>query len=270
MLIDTHAHLNFKAFDKDWKQVIQRAFEKDTRGIINIGSDLKTSYKAVSIAEEYDKGIYAAVSIHPIHVGEIRDFQPEADQSLVGGVEIEKLKKLAQHPKVVAIGETGLDYFHNKNTKEKQKELFVALLNLACRLDLPVIIHSRDAHKDTLEILKTESSKQSAISGVVHCFSGDIKQAQEILNLGFLISFTGNITYPKTESLQEVVKDIPLDKIMVETDCPFLPPQKYRGQRNQPAYVVEIAKKIAEIKEISLGKVADTTTNNAKKLFKLH
>ncbi len=259
MLIDTHAHLNFKAFNKDYNQVIQNAFDNNVKDIINIGSDIKTSKKAVSIAEEYDEGIYASVSVHPIHVDEIEDVKTTVDQ----------LKELAQNPKIVSIGETGLDYFHNKNTKKDQKELFIALLNLASELNLPVIIHSRDAHKNTLEILKKESNKQKAISGVVHCFSGSLEQAQEILDLGFLISFTGNITYSNNENLQEVVKNIPLDKIMTETDCPFLAPQKYRGKRNEPSYIIEIAKKIAEIKEISFKEVSKITSNNAKKLFKI-
>lgn len=261
MLVDTHAHLNFKAFDKDWQQVIQRAFEAEVGGIINVGSDLATSRKAIEIAEGYDKGVYAAVSIHPIHVSEIRDLREE----------IESLKKLAYNPKVVAIGETGLDYFHNKNSKREQKELFIALLNLTQKLNLPVIIHSRDAHKDTLEILfSTFKPSIPGLCGVVHCFSEDLRQAQEILDLGFLISFTGNITYPKREGLQVVVKNVSLDKIMVETDCPFLTPQNHRGQRNEPTYVVEIAKKIAKIKGISFEKIAKITTKNAKELFRLH
>jgi TatD DNase family protein len=261
MIIDTHAHLNFKAFDRDYKQVIQRAFAAGVVSIINVGSDLKTSPKAISIAEEYKKGVYAAVSIHPIHVGEIRDLR----------VEIEKLRKLAYNSKVVAIGETGLDYFKLKikNEKlkiEKQKELFKAQLKLAKELNLPVIIHSRDAYEDTLGIL-TEEGK--GLKGVIHCFLGNLQQAEQFLNLGFYISFIGMITFPKKEEVHEAIYGIPLHKIMVETDCPFAAPLPYRGQRNEPAYVVEVAKKIAEIKGVSFEEIAKATTENAKKLFKI-
>lgn len=259
MLIDTHAHLNFKAFKDDYRETIKRAFAAGVLGIINVGSDLKTSKKAIEIAREYEKGVYAAVGIHPTHTGRIRDLT----------LEIKELKKLAQDSKVVAVGETGLDFFHNKESREQQIVLFKELLSLGRELNLPLIVHCREAFKDLIDILKsTIPNKQYSTSGVVHCFSGSLKEAKEILDLGLYISFTGNITYSKAEKLEQVAREIPLEKIMVETDSPFLAPIPHRGERNEPSYVVEVAKKIALIKGISFEKVAEITTQNAQKIFK--
>jgi len=172
---------------------------------------------------------------------------------------------------VVAIGETGLDFFHDKESREEQIVLFKELLNLGRELNLPLIIHCREAFEDTLDILKSAipSQQSGIIWGVVHCFSGSLSDALEILDLGLFISFTGNITYPNAENLREVVREIPLEKIMVETDSPFLAPVPYRGERNEPSYVVEVAKKIAQVKGISFEKVAEVTTQNAQKIFKI-
>lgn len=261
MLVDTHAHLNFKAFKDNYREAIKKAFDAEVLGIINVGSNLETSKKALEIAGEYEKGIYAALGIHPTHIGEIKDL----------AFEIEELKKLAQDSKVVAIGEAGLDYFHDKESREEQIVLFKELLNLGRELNLPLIIHCREAFEDTLDVLKsaTPNSQSGTIWGVVHCFSGSLSDALEILDLGLFVSFTGNITYPNAENLREVVREIPLEKIMVETDSPFLAPIPYRGERNEPSYVVEVAKKIAQIKEISFEKVAEVTTQNAQKIFKI-
>lgn len=276
-MIDTHSHLNFKAFEKDYRAVIKRSFEREIKGIINVGTRLDNSQKAVEIAQEFAKvrnlgknlgRIYAAVGFHPDHLQEIESKDIEA--------EVEKFRELAKHPIVVAIGETGLDnyYFRSgilndtKENREKAEKVFEAFLKLAAEVDLPVIIHSREAETETLSQLSVVSSQLSK-HGVVHCFSGSLEFAKKILELGFYIGFTGIITYPNSGKLQEVVKSAPLDKILIETDSPFLAPQKYRGQRCEPWYVKEIAKRIAEIKGISAKEIEKATTKNAKKLFNL-
>jgi len=250
MLIDTHAHLDFKVFDNDREEVIERAFKGGVEKIINIGTNLESSRKSIALAENY-RNIYASVSLHPIDV-EKEEF------------DFETWLKLAQHKKVVAIGETGFDFYH-KSDKKKQKEIFKYLIEIACKVKKPLILHSREADEEVLEIIK--NSKLPPMPGVVHCFSRDFDTAEKFLDLGFLISYTGNITY--NEERANSVSKIPLDKIMVETDCPFMAPAPLRGKRNEPLYVKYVAEKIAEIKKISFEEVADTTTENAKKLFVL-
>ena len=256
MLIDTHAHLNFKPFNKDWERAIKRAFDAGVKGIINVGSNLATSKKAVEIAENYGKGIYAAVGLHPIEVDR-EDFDEPA---FLG---------LAQNPKVVAVGETGLDYFH-RSSREKQKEVFKKLVKIANTVKKPVILHSRESDDDLLALLdKKEYQVEASPRGVGHCVGRDLETAQKFLNLGFYLSFTGNITYNVGAKKEEMLKKVPLEKIMVETDCPYLAPQSRRGKRNEPAYVVEVAQKIAKIKGISLEELGRITTENAKNLFRL-
>lgn len=251
-LIDTHAHLNFSNFaDTTPQHIIERAKNAGVTKIINIGADLKTSQESVELAKQFSE-IYATVGIHP------HDAQSVNDNA------ISQLKELAKNTKVVAIGEIGLDYFKYDGNRDIQKNAFRKLLTLAKELDLPVIIHDRDAHADILTILK----ETKITKGVVHCFSGDIEFATKILDLGFLISFTGNITFPKAQNLQDVVKFVPLNKLMVETDCPFLAPVPHRGKRNEPAYVIEIAKIISKIKNISLEKIANITSKTALQFFK--
>lgn len=251
MYIDTHSHLNFKVFNADYKDAILRANSVGVEKIIVVGSNLKTSKKALEIANK-NENIFVAIGLHPIHV-ENEDF----------GLEFEKL---AKNKKVVAIGETGLDYFHIRDNKEKQKDVFIKHLKLAQNVNKPVILHNRDAGDDILSIL---TSQNTLPKGVMHCFSENLEFAKIIIDMGFLISFTGIITFTKNQDTLQVVKEIPLEKIMIETDCPYLTPNKYRGKRNEPAYVVEVAKKIAEIKKISLEKVEDITSKNAIELFKL-
>ncbi len=252
MYIDTHTHLNFKAFNIDWEQVAERAHAKNVKAIINIGSDFKTSEKAVEIAKKVPF-LYAAVGLHPIHVKD-EDFDEE------------KFEKLIKNKKVVAIGETGLDYYYDKSNSELQKEVFEKSLKMAMATSKPVILHSRDASEDVLSILLGQRPEPK---GVMHCFQEDWYFAKIILGMGLYISFTGLITFTKNYKTFEVIKNIPLERIMIETDCPFMTPEPYRGKRNEPAYVVEVAKKIAEIKKIPLEKVAEITTKNAKVLFKL-
>ncbi len=250
MLIDTHAHLNFKEFDKDRPQVIERAFEGGVEKIINVGTNLNSSKDSITLAEKYEN-IYAGVSLHPINVE-----KEKFDEKIWLG--------LAKHQKVVAIGETGLD-FHHSSDREKQKEVFEKLIKIACRVRKPLIIHSREADQEVLDILS--HSELPSQRGVIHCFGRDYAIAKKFLDLGFLISYTGNITYNK-ERASSVLK-VPLDKIMVETDCPFMAPVPFRGKRNEPLYVKYVAQKIAEIKNLTLEELAEKTTQNAKELFGL-
>lgn len=261
MLIDTHAHLDFKEFDQDRDQVIQRAFKEGIRKIVNVGCNLERSKNSIKLAQNY-RQIYASVGVHPYDVGKY------SRQILRT-----ELEKLAKQDKVVAIGECGLDYFRleKKEERKKQKEFFKLQLDLARKLDLPIIIHCRDAFEDLLEILQFFISHKSfAIRGVTHCFSGTLSCARKFLDLGFFISFTGSITYarPRGEILK-VLRQVPLKRIMIETDCPYLAPVPHRGERNEPTYVKFVAEKIAEVKNIPFSEVANTTTRNAQYFFRI-
>jgi TatD DNase family protein len=253
MFIDTHAHLNFKDFDVDYDKVIEDAFSNNVKAIINVGSNLKTSKKAVEIAKKYQKGVYAAVGLHPIHVNDEK-FDEEV------------YLKLAKDKKVVALGKTGLDYYYDRTHSDLQKDIFQRTLRIAQELSKPVILHSREAQQDLMTLLMTNSLLPR---GVMHCFTSEWNMAKIILDMGFFLSFTGLITFTKNYENLEVVKNTPIDRIMIETDCPFMAPNPYRGKRNIPSFVVEVAKKIAEIKKIPLEKVEDKTTKNAIELFNL-
>jgi len=252
MLIDTHCHLDFPQFDADRDAVIQRAKENGVDYLINIGSSLLGSQASVELAKKYEF-IYASVGIHP----------HEADSS--GAKEVDAIKKLAIQNKVAAIGEIGLDYFKNFSKAENQRPLFNSLLKLAKDLNLPVVIHSREASADTLKILK----EFMPIKAVVHCFSGDENFLKECLDLGFFISFTCNITYPKAQNLRDLVKAAPIERVFLETDAPYLPPQELRGKRSEPAFVKNLAAEVSRIKGISIEEVAKITTQNAKTFFQL-
>jgi len=259
MFIDSHAHLNFPQFDNDLDETIRRAKEASVLNIINVGSDIESSKKAIGLAKKYEN-LYATVGIHP------------TDKKIFANDELyQKLKDLAQEPKVVAVGECGLDYFRmdssDENERERQKGLFEMQIRLAQELNLPLIIHSRDSANDTLAIL--ENFNLNGLAGVAHCFSYDLETAQEFMKLGFFIGITAIITYPGAEDLRGVVKELPLEKILIETDCQYLAPQNHRGERNEPAYVTEVARKIAETKNISLEEVENQTTQNAQTLFKI-
>lgn len=255
MLIDTHAHLDFKEYDKERDKVIKRSFDNGIEKIINIGCNLERSQASIDLAKKY-KNIFASVGIHP-HDGKENNIK-EASK---------KLYELASEKRVVAIGEIGLDYFQLKNEKEKdiQKKVFRAQLDIAKELGLPVVIHCRDAYEDMLEIIKKDKIKR----GVSHCFLGSREIAKRLLDLGLYLSFTGVITFKNAGEIIEVVREVPLERIMVETDAPFLAPESHRGKRNEPAYVKYIAEKIATIKEVGLDEVEDVTTKNAEDLFKL-
>lgn len=246
---DIHSHLNFADFDKDREEVIKRTLDNGVWAIV-VGTDFENSKKAIEIAEKYNEGIYASVGIHP------------SDIDIVGN-RIPDICELAKHPKVVAIGECGLDYkFQNSKI---QKDLFKQQIELAIKLDKPLMVHCRDCHKDVLEILN--SYKCPELRGDIHFFSGSLEQAQKYFELGFLISFTGVITF--TRDYDEIIKKIPLDKIIIETDAPFVAPVPHRGKRNEPLYVLEVAKKIAEIRGELYEKILQSTTANALKLFRI-
>jgi len=252
MFIDTHAHLNFKAFDSLVKSTVDAAKEAGVKKIINVGSNFETSQRAVQIAKKY-YNCFAAVGLHPIHV---------KDEVLDEG----KFLELANSKKVVAIGETGLDYYYDRSTSELQKEIFAKHIKLSNISGKPLILHTREAYDDILSVLMANRPIQKA---VMHCFQGDWNFAQIILDMGFLLSFTGIITFTKDQKTFEVIEKTPLDRIMIETDCPYLTPEPYRGRQNEPAYVVEVARKIAEIKKITLEEVETQTTQNAQDFFKL-
>lgn len=254
MYIDTHAHLTFPEFSEDLPQVIERAKAAGLEAIINIALDDEAINKSLQICTDYPGFIYLAAGLHPHEASEWND------QSY------EKFKQLAIKHKMVAIGEMGLDYHYKLSPIEQQKMVFRQSLQLAQELDLPAIIHSREAAKDTLNILQEEN--KGNLKGVLHCFAGDMRLGKAALEMGLYISFTGNITFPKAENLRQAVREIPIERIMIETDCPFLAPQEFRGKRNEPSYVVKVAEKIAEVKSLSLDEVL-TATENAKRLFGL-
>ncbi|MBU3965670.1 TatD family hydrolase [Patescibacteria group bacterium] len=291
-IIDTHAHLDFKEFDRDREETIKRFFKSGGKKIINVGCDLKSSARSVALAEKYEN-IFASVGVHP----------HDADTFDAGA--LKKLEELTASQKAVAIGEIGLDYFRPESSgspKEKQIEAFKLQLDLAENHKKPVIIHCRDAYVELIEILKNyqpkadepRAHKTPILQGVVHCFLGSWPIAEKVLKLGFYIGFTGAITYAKEaktvdvtiaskiklDELDEpldfargepeifkVIKNMPIDRILIETDCPYLAPALHRGERNEPSYIKYVAEKIAEIKGISVGEVEKATSENARKLF---
>lgn len=248
---DIHSHLNFPDFDDDREEVIKRTLDNGIWTII-VGTDFESSRKSIEISEKYE-GLFVSVGLHPTDKGnEIFD--------------IEKYRELAKHPKVMAIGECGIDIFRReKDDLARQKDIFKQQIELAIELDKPLMIHCRDAHGDVLEILN--SYKCPKLRGDIHFFSGSLEQARKFLDLGFYLSFAGPITFAR--DYDEVIRNISLDRIMAETDCPFAAPIPYRGQRNEPLYVLEVAKKIAGIRGISEEEAAKVTTANALNLFRI-
>jgi len=252
MLVDTHCHLDFPDFEPDRDQVIQRSKTEGIEYLINIGSSLKGSRDSLALSRAYNF-IYATVGLHP----------HEADKADKETCDI--ISELAKQEKVVAIGETGLDYFKNYSEAKNQQRLFETLIKLAKDLNLPLVIHNRQAEADTLKILK----QAMPVRAVVHCFSGDEDFLKACLDLGFFISFTCNITYKKAQDLRGLARLVPLERLMLETDAPFLSPEGYRGRRNEPRQVKILAEELARIKDIPFEKVARETTQNAKIFFKL-
>ena len=288
MLIDTHAHLNFQAYNGDRNEVIEKSLDNRI-WMINVGSNYQTSQKAVEIAEKYKKGVYVAVGLHPInikHNSGFKVYDSKNENVLEDSFDYEKYKKLTQSPKVVALGEIGLDYWRKPKTKkklelfkQKQKEIFLKQLELTKELNLPVIFHCRMAHQDLIEIL-LKNSELKPQRAVAHSFVGSPAELQQYLNFGFYIGFNSIIFKSiKGISFEENIKLTPLNRILIETDCPFLTPPISVNQRldqcksavvrNEPLYVKYVAQRIAEIKNITFEEVAEKTTKNAKKLFKI-
>ncbi|MFW5748742.1 MAG: TatD family hydrolase [Chloroflexota bacterium] len=259
-LIDTHCHLNFDAYDDDRDAVIQRAVKAGVRRMIIPATDLTTSREAIALAEQYD-GIYAAVGIHP---NSTADF----DESL-----IDQIAALADHPKVIAIGEIGLDYYWDKSPPEQQQRAFRAQLELATRLELPVIIHNRDAGPDVMGILTpwapTVAEHMRQRPGVMHSFSAPVEIAERALAAGFYLGFTGPLTFKKAEDLRKIARRVPIHRVLIETDGPFLTPEPYRGRRNEPAYVLHVADRLGSLHRLPLDEIARLTTANAERLFNL-
>jgi len=253
MFIDTHCHLDFPDFDADRQAVIERARQEGIGYIINVSSSLKGCLASLELAERYDI-IYASIGIHPHEVKEITEDV------------FRQIEGFLKHKKVVAIGEVGLDFYRNLSLPDIQKEFFARFIGLSISADLPLVIHSRQADTQTLEILKSSSSD---LRGVVHCFSGSKEFLKGCLDLGLHISFTCNLTYKKADNLRELAGLVPQERLLLETDCPFLAPQDFRGKRNEPAYVKYLAEELARIRNSSVEKIAEVTTTNAKRLFKL-
>lgn len=250
MLIDTHCHLDFPEYDQDRHDVISRAKEQGVGYIVNIGSSLQGSKASVDLAKEYEN-IYASVGIHP---HEADSFTPATEKSI---------RDLAKEKKVVALGEVGLDYFKNFSAPKNQLSVFTQLVKVAKDFNLPLVIHTRSAPQETLKILK----EAMPVEAVVHCFSGDKTFLKECLDLGFRVSFTCNITYKKAEDLRAIARLTPLDRLLLETDAPYLSPEGFRGKRNEPAQVRLLAEFVANLKGLDLEEVAKTTTLNAKSFF---
>ena len=255
MLIDSHAHLNFKDFAVDFDEVVVRAKEAEVEKIINIGTSMTDAQEVIDLANKYDF-MFAAVGIHP----------NDDPNITVENVDWEKFEELAKSKKVVAIGECGLDYSRGKDDI-RQKALFAKQIGIAQKLNLPLSIHIRDAQEDLIEMLK--QVQHDNLRGVFHCFSGDLKYLDFILrNLpGFCISFAGNITFKNAQSLRDLVKGVPLDRMLLETDCPFLTPEPHRGKRNEPMNVKITATTLAQLKDVSFEEIAEVTTRNAEALF---
>ena len=249
MLIDSHAHLEVRGFDGDRDEVVARARDAGVAAIVTVGTNVKDCHRAISIAKQYE-AVYAAIGIHPHDVKGIEEGAYDT------------MRKLAKMDKVVAYGEIGLDFFHNHSPRDVQLRRFGEQLELASEVGLPIIIHDRDAHKEILTMLKGWKH-----GGVIHCFSGDYDMARQCLNGGFFISVPGTVTFEKADTLRDVVKRVPLERLLVETDAPFLTPHPHRGKRNEPAYVLHTAKKVAEIKGVSLEEAARVTSANVKTLF---
>ncbi len=259
--IDSHAHLDSPRFDADRQAVIERAKEAHVAVIVNVGTDLKSSQQAVGLAAEHDM-IYAAVGMHPHHAKRL------------DGTALAGLRELAQHPKVVAVGEIGLDFYRDLSPRDVQQRAFRAQLAWAAKLGKPVIIHDRDAHKEVMSILAdwATGQKNSPLAGrmgVLHTFSGDSAMAEWAMDLGFYISISGPVTYRNARQLPKIVQSLPLDRLLVETDCPYLAPHPHRGKRNEPAYVRLVAERIATLRGIPLHSLAEATTANTRRLFGL-
>lgn len=249
MIIDTHCHLDFPEFDADREAVIECASRAGVSHFVNVGASVEGSRKSVRLAKTHES-IYATVGVHPHYADE------------TGEEAFRELETLVADEKVVAIGEVGLDHFKSRSNPDKQKEMFVKFIELSKKLNLPLVIHTREAHNDTLKILR-----QKPIRGVMHCFSGDRSALDKYLEMGLFVSFTCNLTFKNAHSLREVAKHVPPERLLLETDCPFLAPQAFRGKRNEPAYITELRDILAQLLNLAPAEIERITTANAKRLF---
>lgn len=252
MLFDTHVHVNAEQFNEDLEDVIERAKEAGVNNMVVVGFDRPTIIRAMELIEAYDF-MYAAVGWHPVDAIDMTE------------EDLQWIEELSNHPKVVAIGEMGLDYHWDKSPKDVQMEVFRKQIRLAKKVGLPIIIHNREATADIVNILKEEEA--SKVGGIMHCFSGSAETALECINMNFYISLGGPVTFKNAKKPKEVAAAVPLDRLLIETDCPYLAPHPYRGKRNEPSYVKLVAEQIAEIKQLTIVEVSQATTENAKKLF---
>ncbi len=254
MLIDSHAHLDDRRFDRDRDEIIRSLKEAGVELVINPGADVSSSIKAVALAEKYPN-IYAAVGVHP------------HDAKTMDENTIDLLRSFTKREKVVAIGEIGLDYHYDNSPRDIQRKRFKEQLDLAKEVGLPVIIHSRDAAGDTFEILK--EAQDGTLEGVLHCYSGSVEMAMEYVKLGFYISLAGPVTFKNARVSREVAKAVPIDRLLIETDAPYLTPEPYRGKRNEPVYVRYVAGTIAEVRGMTFEELASKTAENTKRLFSI-
>lgn len=259
IFIDSHCHIDGKAFDGERDEIVQRAKDAGVKAMLNIGTGNPHGgeiARAVEVAELYEN-VFASVGVHP-HDAKLYDDKAE-----------ETLVNLTKSEKVIAWGEIGLDYYYDHSPRDVQREIFIRQIRKAKELDLPIIIHSRDADDETVEILSDECSYEG-FRGIMHCFGGTAEMAESLMKLGFLISFAGNVTFKKAENLRDAARVVPLEKLLIETDCPFLTPIPFRGKRNEPAYVVHTAQFLADFYEVELEKIANQTSENFLKFFGLN
>lgn len=254
MFFDTHTHLNVRQFTDDWEEVLERAFATGVTHMVMVGFDDETIPKAIELAEAHEH-IYAAVGWHPV---DAIDFNEE---------KLNWLRELAAHPKVVAIGETGLDYHWDRSPKDVQKAAFREQIKLAREVELPIIVHNREATADVIQILEEENAAE--VGGIMHCYNDTVEYVPACLEMNFYISLGGPVTFKNAKAPKEVATMVPLDKLLIETDAPFLAPHPNRGKRNEPAYVKLIAEQIADLRGISVEEVARATMENAKRLFRI-
>ena len=252
-LFDTHAHILDDQFKEDLDQVIRNIYDNMAL-VVNIGCNLEDCPRTVALAEQYDK-VYAAVGLHP---EDVKTYTPEGWDMIC---------RLAEHPKVVGIGETGLDYYWDTSTKDAQKVLFEQHIDLAKQLHKPLVIHDREAHGDTLEILKRTNAKE--VGGILHAFSGSVEMAMEVIKMGFYIGLGGSVTFKNARKAVEVAQAIPLEYLVIETDCPYMAPVPFRGKRNEPMLVQHTAAKIAELRGISVEELIEATYQNGKRIYQI-
>jgi len=253
MLFDTHVHLNSKMYKKDLNEVIERALEVGVTKMAVVGFDMPSNKHAIQLAEQYEC-IYAVVGVHP----------SDARSATEAGWAV--LREQLKHPKVVALGECGFDYYHDTSFNDIQREVFKRQLAIAKELDMPIVIHMRDSVDDTYEMLRDEGK---GLGGVLHCYGGDVAMMHKFLDLGFYIGLDGPVTFKNARSVHEIAKAVPIDRLVIETDAPYLTPAPYRGKRNEPAYLSYVAEKIAELRGMSYDEVCRITTENALKMYRM-